>query len=55
MIGAVLKVTEVVKIESTFESIKRRFGRLGEKNIDSMKRAYAETVIEELNVGQTRR
>jgi pyruvate ferredoxin oxidoreductase gamma subunit len=55
MIGAVLKVTDVFKIESAFEPIRRRFGRLGDKNIESMKRAYTETVIEELNIGQTRR
>jgi pyruvate ferredoxin oxidoreductase gamma subunit len=47
MIGAVIKATGVVQPESTFEPLKRRFGRLGERNIEVMKRAYAETVIEE--------
>jgi pyruvate ferredoxin oxidoreductase gamma subunit len=52
MIGAVVKATEAVKIESLYEPINKRFGRLGEKNIAAMKRAYSETVIEELKVGQ---
>jgi pyruvate ferredoxin oxidoreductase gamma subunit len=47
MIGAVIKATGVVKPESTFEPLKRRFGRLGDRNIEAMKRAYVETVIEE--------
>src|SRR5512139_1565174 len=32
MIGAVLKVTEAVKLESLIEPIHKRFGRLAEKN-----------------------
>jgi pyruvate ferredoxin oxidoreductase gamma subunit len=55
MIGAVIKATESVKMESLFEPINKRFGRVGEKNIAAMKRAYAETVIEELKVDQVRR
>ena len=55
MIGAVMKATEAVKMESLIEPIKKRFGRLAEKNIDAMKRAYAETVIEELTVGKVSR
>lgn len=52
MIGAVIKATGVVKVESIFEPIKKRFARLADKNIEAMKRAYAETVIKELTVGQ---
>jgi pyruvate ferredoxin oxidoreductase gamma subunit len=52
MIGAVLKATGVVKVESTFEPLRNRFGRLGDRNIESMKRAYTETVVEELVGGQ---
>jgi pyruvate ferredoxin oxidoreductase gamma subunit len=55
MIGAVLKVTEAVKMESLLEPINKRFGRLGEKNIAAFKRAYAETVIEEYAVDKARR
>jgi pyruvate ferredoxin oxidoreductase gamma subunit len=47
MIGAVIKASNVVTLESTYEPLKKRFGRLGERNIESMKRAYVETVIEE--------
>jgi pyruvate ferredoxin oxidoreductase gamma subunit len=52
MIGAVLKATEVVKMESLYEPIRKRFGKNGEKNIASLQRAYAETVIEELSIGK---
>lgn len=47
MLGAVVKATEVVKLESLFEFLRRRFGRLGERNIEAMKRAFAETVVKE--------
>jgi pyruvate ferredoxin oxidoreductase gamma subunit len=54
MIGAVIRVTEALKLESLDEPINKRFGRLAGKNIDAMKRAYSETVIEEFNVGKVR-
>ncbi len=47
MIGAVVKATGIVKLESLEEPLKNRFGRLAERNINAMKRAYAETVIKE--------
>jgi len=47
MIGAVLKGAGVVKVESLFEPLRKRFGRLGDRNIESMKRAFAETILEE--------
>jgi pyruvate ferredoxin oxidoreductase gamma subunit len=55
MIGAVVKATESVKIESLAEPIKKRFGKLADKNFGALKRAYAETIIEESTVGQIRR
>ncbi len=55
MIGAVLKITEAVKMESLIEPITKRFGRLAEKNISALKRAYAETIIEELAGDKLRR
>ena len=55
MIGAILKATEVVKVESLIPPIMTRFGRNGEKNVAAMKRAYVETVIEELSVGKVSR
>jgi pyruvate ferredoxin oxidoreductase gamma subunit len=47
MIGAVLKATGVVKLESVVEPLKQRFGRLAEKNIKAMQRAYDETEVRE--------
>jgi pyruvate ferredoxin oxidoreductase gamma subunit len=45
MIGALLKATGVVKPESVVEPLKQRFGRLAEKNIKTMQRAYDETEV----------
>jgi pyruvate ferredoxin oxidoreductase gamma subunit len=45
MIGALLKATSVVKLESLFEPLRRRFGRLAERNIEAMKRAHEETLV----------
>jgi len=47
MIGALLKVTEAVKIDSMVEQLHERFGARAEGNIEAMKRAYKETEIEE--------
>ena len=47
MIGALLKANEVVKLESLFEPLKERFGRLAERNINAMKKAYEVTVVRE--------
>lgn len=47
MIGALLRATGVVKLESLFEPMRERFGRLAERNINAMKRAYQETVVKE--------
>jgi pyruvate ferredoxin oxidoreductase gamma subunit len=52
MIGAVVKVTGSVKVESLFAPLKNRFGRLADRNIEAMKRAYQETVIEEYSLGK---
>ena len=55
MIGALLKATGLVKIESLFGPLKDRFGRLAERNINAMKKAYEDTRIKELKViGQAR-
>jgi len=45
MIGALLKATGVVELESVVEPLKQRFGRLAEKNIKAMQRAYDETEV----------
>ena len=47
MIGALLKVTEVVRMDSLVEHLQERFGGRAEDNITAMKRAYKETVIKE--------
>ena len=55
MIGAVMKAIQVVKMESLIEPINKRFGRLAEKNVAALKRAFAETIIEESAVGNIRK
>ena len=47
MLGALLKVTGVVKLESLSEPLRQRFGRLAERNINAMKKAFDETVVKE--------
>lgn len=47
MVGALLKATDLVKIESLSEPLKSRFGKLAEKNFASMKAAYEQTVVKE--------
>ncbi len=47
MIGALLKATGVVGVESLSEPMRERFGRLAERNIHAMKRAYEETLLKE--------
>jgi pyruvate ferredoxin oxidoreductase gamma subunit len=47
MLGALLKVVEVVKIESLSEPLEERFGRLAERNFNAMKKAFEETVVKE--------
>ena len=49
MLGALLKASGVVKAESLIEPLQERFGRLAERNINAMKRALEETVVEELH------
>lgn len=45
MLGALVKATGIVQIDSLIEPLKHRFGRLAEKNIQALKRAYAETLM----------
>jgi len=47
MLGALLRATGVVKLESLIEPLKQRFGRLAERNINAMKKAFEETLIKE--------
>jgi pyruvate ferredoxin oxidoreductase gamma subunit len=47
MLGALLKATGVVKLESLVDPLKQRFARLAERNIDAMKKAFEETLVKE--------
>ncbi len=47
MVGALVRATGIIKLESLIEPLKHRFGRLAERNIEAMKRAYEQTVVEE--------
>jgi pyruvate ferredoxin oxidoreductase gamma subunit len=47
MIGALIKSTEIVNKDSVKQPLENRFGRLGERNVKAMERAYKEVVIEE--------
>jgi pyruvate ferredoxin oxidoreductase gamma subunit len=48
MLGALLKVTGVVGLDSLNEPLQKRFGKLAEKNLSAMKRALDETTLEEV-------
>lgn len=45
MVGALVKATQVIKLESLEEPLLHRFGRLADRNIAAMKKAYAETLV----------
>lgn len=45
MLGSLLKARDLISIDALIEPLKHRFGRIAEKNINALKRAYKETVI----------
>lgn len=45
MIGAFLKVYEIIGLEDVDEVVKERFGAVAERNIRAYRRAYEETVV----------
>ena len=47
MIGALIRATGVIDLESLIEPLQHRFGRLVEGNINAMKKAYEETLVKE--------
>lgn len=47
MLGALLRATPVVEMESMMEPLEERFGRLASRNFDAMKKAYETTVVKE--------
>ena len=48
MLGALLKLAPVAKLESLFEQINERFPAVAEKNIKALQTAYDETKVVEL-------
>ena len=47
MVGAFIKVTGIIRLDSMPELLKKRFGRLADRNYEVMERAYKETLVEE--------
>jgi pyruvate ferredoxin oxidoreductase gamma subunit len=47
IVGAVVRASEVVNLESLVEPLKHRFGRLADRNIEAMKKGYDQTLIKE--------
>jgi pyruvate ferredoxin oxidoreductase gamma subunit len=47
MLGALIKATGVVQVESLEKPLKERFGPLAVKNFNALKEAYEKTVVEE--------
>ena len=45
MIGALIRATGVVELESLLEPLRQRFDRLAERNINAMRKAYEETQV----------
>jgi pyruvate ferredoxin oxidoreductase gamma subunit len=48
MVGALIKATGVVELESVVEPLKNRFGRIADRNINAMKKSYEDTQVKEL-------
>jgi pyruvate ferredoxin oxidoreductase gamma subunit len=45
MVGALVKGTSVLTVESLIEPFKSRFGKIASRNIEAMKRAFEETTV----------
>ena len=48
ILGAFVKATGLVKLESLFGPLKHRFGQMADRNIKACQRAYEEALIEEI-------
>jgi pyruvate ferredoxin oxidoreductase gamma subunit len=48
MLGALVKATGIVKLESLFQPLEKRFGHLAEKNRNAMQKAYQEALVKEI-------
>ena len=49
MLGALLKAVSVVELEAINEPMKKRFGKLADKNLAALQRAYDETMVREVS------
>ena len=45
MLGSLLKARDLISIDAMVEPLNHRFGRIAEKNLNALKRAYQETEI----------
>ncbi len=45
MIGALIKASNLLALDDLVEPLNRRFGRIAERNVNAMRRAYKETKI----------
>jgi pyruvate ferredoxin oxidoreductase gamma subunit len=48
MLGALIKASGIIQLESISEPLQKRFGKLAGKNLAAMKRAYDETLVKEM-------
>ena len=46
MLGALVKATGIVKLESLTEPLRHRFGRIAQRNIEVCQKAYEQTEVE---------
>ena len=47
MLGALIKATSLVELDSLSQPLDKRFGRLADKNRNAMQKAFQETCIKE--------
>ena len=47
MLGALVKATDLVELESLYQPLEKRFGRLAEKNRNAMQTAFQQTQVKE--------
>jgi pyruvate ferredoxin oxidoreductase delta subunit len=55
MLGALIKTTGVVKLESLTEPLQERFGARAKANMEACKRAYDSTVLTEITTAGTKK
>jgi len=47
-LGTLVRATGIVKLESLFQPLEKRFGRLAEKNKSAMQKAFQDTMVKEI-------